>query len=33
MTSPSLWIRLKNARLFRVLAIYLGAFWIILQVV
>jgi tetratricopeptide (TPR) repeat protein len=33
MTSFSLWTRLKNSRLFQVFAIYLGASWLVLQVV
>jgi len=33
MTSPSLWSRLKNAHLFRVVVIYLGASWLVLEVV
>ena len=33
MTSPSLWSRLKNAHLFRVLVIYAAASWVLLQIV
>jgi TolB-like protein/Tfp pilus assembly protein PilF len=33
MTSPSLWSRLKNAHLFRVLVIYLAVAWVVLQIV
>jgi TolB-like protein len=33
MTSPSLWTRLKDAHLFRVLVIYAAASWVLLQIV
>jgi tetratricopeptide (TPR) repeat protein len=33
MTSPSLWSRLKDAHLLRVLVIYLAAAWVVLQIV
>lgn len=33
MTSPSLWSRLKDAHLFRVLVIYLATAWVVLQIV
>jgi len=33
MTSPSLWSRIKNADLFRVLVIYGAASWVLLQIV
>lgn len=33
MSSPSFWSRIRKARLFRVLAVYAGASWVVLQVV